>query len=61
MSAAVKGKKRAEEALKRYVDVVRSAEVERDDMRDAVMKLIEKGAFLCSCSIFMRGLMMWFT
>ncbi|EDR02802.1 uncharacterized protein LACBIDRAFT_332100 [Laccaria bicolor S238N-H82] len=35
MSAVVKGKKRAEEALKRYVGVVRSAEVERDDMRDA--------------------------
>lgn len=38
----MKGKKRAEEALKRYVGVVRSAEVERDDMRDAVMKLVEK-------------------
>ena len=57
----MKGKKRAEEALKRYVGVVRSAEVERDDMRDAVMKLVEKGVPLCSCSIFTRGLMMmWF-
>jgi ERCC4-type nuclease len=44
MSAVVKGKKRAEEALKRYVGVVKSAEVERDDMRDAVLKLVEKGA-----------------
>ena len=59
----MKGKKRAEEALKRYVGVVRSAEAERDDMRDAVMKLVEKGALLCSCSIYMRGLMlmMWFS
>ena len=58
MSATVKGKKRAEE-----VGVARSAEVERDDMRDAVMKLVEKGGFLCSCYILMRGLMMmmmWF-
>jgi len=29
--------------LQRYTDVVKSAESERDDMRDAVIKLIEKG------------------
>ena len=53
----MKGKKWAEE-----VGVARSAEVERDDMRDVVIKLVEKGAFLCSCYILMRGLMMmmWF-
>ena len=57
----MKGKKRAEEALKRYVGVVRSAEVERDDMRDAVMKLVEKGAHLSSLSIFLKGIiLMWF-
>ena len=59
----MKGKKRAEETLKRYVGVVRSAEAERNDMRDAVMKLVEKGALLCFCSIYTRGLMMtmWFS
>ena len=57
----MKGKKRAEEALKRYVGVVRIAEVERDDMRDAVMKLVEKGVLLFSLSIFLKGIMlMWF-
>jgi len=35
--------------LQLYTDVVKSAESERDDMRDAVIKLIEKGRgqFLC--------------
>jgi hypothetical protein len=34
---------RMKKQLQRYTDVVKSAESERDDMRDAVFKLIEKG------------------
>lgn len=39
-------RKHAEAKLRRYIDVVQAAEVERDDLRDAVMKLVVKGAFL---------------
>jgi hypothetical protein len=31
--------------LTRYVAVVKAAEAERDDLRDAVLRLIEKGVF----------------
>jgi hypothetical protein len=37
-------RKHAETKLRRYVDVVQAAEVERDDLRDAVMKLVVRGA-----------------
>jgi hypothetical protein len=39
-------RKHAEAKLRRYIDVVQAAEAERDDLRDAVMKLVVKGAFL---------------
>ena len=35
--------KRLKDKLLRYSSVVKTAELERDDMRDAVLKLVEKG------------------
>jgi hypothetical protein len=38
-------KERLSAKLDRYVDFVQAAEVERDDLRDAVIQLVEKGGF----------------
>jgi hypothetical protein len=41
------GKRRhMETKLRRYLDTVQAAEVERDDLRDAVMKLVMKGGHM---------------
>ena len=39
----VQTNRRLKDKLRRYGSIVKSAELERDDMRDAVLKLVEKG------------------
>lgn len=39
----VQTNRRLKDKLRRYSAIVKSAELERDDMRDAVLKLVEKG------------------
>ena len=43
LDAEARKRRHAETKLRRYMDVVQAAEVERDDLRDAVMKLVMKG------------------
>ncbi|KAF8958673.1 hypothetical protein BDZ97DRAFT_1761909 [Flammula alnicola] len=42
LSSLLRTRNRLQEQLDSYIKVVRAAELERDDMRDAVMKLVEK-------------------
>jgi hypothetical protein len=42
-------KERLSGKLHRYIDFVREAEVEKDDLRDAVIQLVEKGGFRSVC------------
>lgn len=39
-------RRHAETKLRRYMDTVQAAEIERDDLRDAVMKLVMKGGHM---------------
>ena len=43
LDAMAQANKRLKDKLLRYSAVVKMAELERDDMRDAVLKLVEKG------------------
>ena len=43
LDAMAQTNKRLKDKLLRYSAVVKMAELERDDMRDAVLKLVEKG------------------
>lgn len=43
LDAMTQTNKRLNDKLLRYSAVVKMAELERDDMRDAVLKLVEKG------------------
>ena len=43
--------KRLKDELLRYSAVVKTAELERDDMRDAILKLVEKGRSTGSVNI----------
>ena len=43
LDAMTQTNKRLKDKLLRYSAVVKMAELERDDMRDAVLKLVEKG------------------
>jgi hypothetical protein len=39
-------RRHAEAKLRKYMDTVQAAEVERDDLRDAVLKLVMKGGHM---------------
>ena len=51
MKAERRAKERLSEKLDRYVDEIRRAEAERDEMREVVSILVEKGA----CIILAHG------
>ncbi|KAJ7719691.1 hypothetical protein DFH07DRAFT_859121 [Mycena maculata] len=42
LSAEIRDKERLHDTLMRYLDIVKVAEIERDDLRDAVIQLAEK-------------------
>ena len=42
-------KERLSKKLDQYLDFVRSVEAEKDDLRDAVIQLVEKGGPLVCC------------
>lgn len=46
LDAEAHKRRHAETKLRRYMDTVQAAEVERDDLRDAVMKLVMKGGHI---------------
>ena len=50
LDSETRRRKQAEVKLRRYIDAVQAAEVERDDLRDAVMKLVMKGGHIVSWS-----------
>jgi hypothetical protein len=43
LASETQAKERLSDKLDRYIDVFKIAELERDDLRDAVEQLIEKG------------------
>ena len=43
LSSETRAKERLSDKLDLYVDVVKAAEIERDDLKDAVLQLVEKG------------------
>jgi hypothetical protein len=43
LDAMAQTNRRLKDKLARYSAIVKTAELERDDMRDAVLKLVEKG------------------
>lgn len=45
LEAEIRAKERLSEKLDRYLDVVKVAEMERDDLREAVIALVKKGGF----------------
>lgn len=45
LDAMAQTNNRLKDKLLRYSAVVKTAELEKDDMRDAVLKLVEKGGF----------------
>jgi len=45
LAAETHAKERLSEKLDRYIGFVQAAEVEKDDLRDAVVQLVEKGGF----------------
>lgn len=51
LDAMAQTNKRLKDKLLRYSAVVKTAELERDDMRDAVLKLVEKGGSSGSTNI----------
>ncbi len=50
LSAVEADRHRLKVKLQQYLEFVKSAELERDDMRDAVIRLIEKGRLMLSCN-----------
>lgn len=49
-------KERLSKKLDQYLDFVRSVEAEKDDLRDAVTRLVEKGEpFVCFFSILVHS------
>jgi hypothetical protein len=45
LASETQAKQRLSEKLDRYIDFVQAAEIEKDDLRDAVIQLVEKGGF----------------
>jgi len=45
LAAETHAKERLSDKLDRYIGFVQAAEVEKDDLRDAVVQLVEKGGF----------------
>jgi hypothetical protein len=45
LAAEIQAKERLRDTLTRYLDIVKVAEIERDDLRDAVIELAEKSRF----------------
>lgn len=43
LTSETRAKERLSDKLDRYIDVVQAAEMEKDDLRDAVNQLVEKG------------------
>jgi hypothetical protein len=43
LSSEIRSKEKLSQKLDSYIDVVKRAEIERDDIRDAILQLIEKG------------------
>jgi flagellar biosynthesis regulator FlaF len=43
LTSETRAKERLSDKLDRYIDVVQAAEMEKEDLRDAVIQLVEKG------------------
>jgi len=50
LGSETQAKEELSRRLDSYIDVVKQAEIERDDMRDAVLELIQKGGRQISLS-----------
>ena len=56
LSAVEGDRNRLKVKLQQYSEFVKSAELERDDMRDAVIRLIEKGRLRLSWNFTSQGI-----